>query len=368
MKHIILLIAFLTVPARGEDVLSTLAGTVILAGSRGQTISSENEFKKLVCEIKVGGVILFDKDQPSRSRRRNIRSTRQLKRLTRNLQKLARRCATGPLLIAADVEGGRVNRLGRTLGFRSKSHDRLGRLDDADKTYAEARRIGKRLKKLGINWNLAPVVDVNLYPRNPIIGELQRSFSNDPEKVALHADAFTRGLRDYGILNCLKHFPGLGTAREDPHLKPVDVTETADLDTELSPYRELIDNGMADAIMTAHLLNANLDKRRIATISPIIINGLLREELGFTGLVVSDDLQMAGIVAASVPKAAVLALRAGVDMIIVSNNIGYYDPDAAEAVRDALVRAVEDGKLDMSRLEEAAGRVRALKERLSQQR
>lgn len=370
LPALILLIALPAAAGTWEDVtdapsIEDLAGQVIIAGSRGLVIAENNRFEELLCSIKVGGIILFDKDMPSGGGTRNIESARQLSRLTASLQELADDCGNGPLLIAADVEGGRVNRLGKVLGFRSKSHARLGRLDKPRKTLAEAKRIGKRLKKFGINWDLAPVVDVNINPDNPAVGKVGRSFSDDPAKVVIHAESFIRGLRAHGILSCLKHFPGLGSATTDPHYHSVDVTDTAEVEIELLPYKQLISNGMADAIMTTHLYNADLDDKYLATISPAIINGILREEMGFTGVVVSDDLQMAGIKTKSIPKAAVLALRAGTDMIIISNNLKVYQPEMARRVRDGIVDAVKSGKLSLDRLEDAVSHIDALKERLN---
>src|SRR5690606_10098573 len=150
------------------------------------------------------------------------------------------------------------------------------------------------LAEAGINLNLAPVVDVNVNPDNPVIGQLERSFSGDPDVVTEQAKAFIEAHHEHGVLCTLKHFPGHGSSEADSHLGFVDVTNLWSRQ-ELEPFRNLIDAGLADAIMTAHIFNANWDSEHPATLSRAVITGILREELGYDGVVITDDMQMGAI-------------------------------------------------------------------------
>lgn len=337
---------------------------MLLVGVRGLRLEDNAAFRELVCGLKVGGLILFDREGAAPGR--NIRSQEQLSRLTSQLQELARRCGDAPLLIAADVEGGRVSRLNPASGYiRLRSPAELGR-SEALESYREALLIGSMLAQSGINWNLAPVVDLDLNPDNEVIGGQGRAFSAEPEAVARHAEAFARGLRMHGILNCLKHFPGHGSSRGDSHREVVDVTRTADLDVELEPYRRLTDLGLADAVMTAHVFLRRVDPGRPATLSYPAVTGLLRRRLGFEGVVLTDDLQMAAITELHpVEEAAVLAADAGVDMLTISNNLGRYDAALPRRVHAALTAAVREGRLSRDRVAEASARVLKLKARLA---
>lgn len=360
----LLLPLLLPPPCLAEESLERQAARMLLVGVRGLRLEDNEAFRELVCGLKVGGLILFDREGTAPGR--NIRSQEQLSTLTARLQELARRCGDAPLLIAADVEGGRVSRLNPTSGYiRIRSPAELGRSGDELESYREALLIGSMLAQSGINWNLAPVVDLDLNPDNEVIGGQGRAFSNEPDTVARHAEAFARGLKMHGILNCLKHFPGHGSSRGDSHREVVDVTRTADLDVELEPYRRLTRLGLADAVMTAHVFMSRVDPDRPATLSYAAVTGLLRRRLGFEGVVLSDDLQMAAITELHpVEEAAVLAAGAGVDVITLSNNLGRYDSAMPRKVHAALTAAVRDGRLPRERVAEASRRVLKLKARL----
>lgn len=352
-------------PARAEDSLDRAIAQTLLVGARGGELRPGGELERLVCGLKVGGLILFDRDVPSGGEPRNILSPEQLKRLTGRLRALARRCGAGRLLIAADVEGGLVNRLAPSLGFAPMpGHAELGS-GATEQTRLAARALGLRMAELGLDWNLAPVADLALDFENPVVAAAGRAFSADPGTVAAHAGAFLAGLRSAGVLGALKHFPGHGSGKGDPHLAPVDVTETARPELELVPYRILIAEEAVDAVMTAHVLNRNLDPFFPATLSSSTLTGLLRGELGFRGLVVGEDLQMKGLTDVWTPEeSAVIAAHAGVDMLLISNNREVYDPEAPWRVRAALRRAVEEGRLPLRRVLDSAARVRALKAKL----
>ncbi|MBI4240237.1 MAG: glycoside hydrolase family 3 protein, partial [Candidatus Rokubacteria bacterium] len=242
-----------------DPVLASRLGELLLVGFGGAEVEGNAEVLHLVCDLKVGGVILFERESASGAPR-NITSPEQLAWLTRDLQALARRCAGRPLLIATDSEGGSVMRLSPRVGYSSTfSAQELGDLGDLAVTELEARRIGRMLGEAGINWNLAPVVDLALNPVNPVIVGHGRAFGADPERVIAHARAYLNGMRAAGIRTTLKHFPGHGSSLTDSHLGFVDVTDTASLELELRPYRTFIAEGLADSVMTAHVFNRKLD-------------------------------------------------------------------------------------------------------------
>ena len=347
--------------AAASLTLEQAVGQMLLVGFRGETV--EEPAAALLRDIQPGGVILFDRDGPSGGELvRNITSREQLQALTAQLQEPA----AIPYFIAIDAEGGYVNRLKEKYGFTLKvpTAQKLGARPVAE-TAALAGQLAEEMRAVGLNWNLAPVVDVNVNPESPAIGAIERSFSPDPAIVAAHAQAFSDAMRQRQVIPTLKHFPGHGSAAGDTHLGVADVTATYDRELELAPYRELINGGYADAIMTAHIVNRNLDAAaRPATLSPAIISGLLRQELGFAGLVVSDDMQMAAIVAEYGPEeAAIAAVQACVDVILLANQQGDYDRQRVYRVRDALLQAVADGVLTEERIYQSAERILALKER-----
>jgi beta-N-acetylhexosaminidase len=339
-------------------------GQMLLLGFRGSRPADCDPIVRDLREHHVGSVILFDQDMTGGSidtarARRNIESPAQVKELVAHLQAQA----PLPLLVSIDQEGGRVNRLKPEYGFpESTSHEELGRLDRLDETARHAGTIARTLASLGINLNLAPVVDLDANPDNPIIKGKRRSFSADPEAVARHAAEYIRAHRALGVLCCLKHFPGHGSAAGDTHLGLVDVTRTWH-ERELLPFQRLIAAGLADVIMTAHVFNARLDPQVPTTLSRAVLTDLLRGRLGFTGVICSDDMEMKAISAHYGLEAAVLgAVAAGIDLLCFGNNL-HYDPDLAAKAAGILARAVESGRLPESRIDESYRRVLALKRR-----
>lgn len=335
-------------------------GQLLLVGFRGSRPEECAVIARDIRDHHLGGVVLFDQEMADRSLpKRNVESPEQLKELVQFLQSQARL----PLLVSIDQEGGRVNRLKPTYGFPpSFSHEELGRGDQPAETFRHSETIARTLAAAGINLNLAPVVDLDANPDNPIIKGKGRSFSSDPEVVAKHAAEFVRAHRAQGILTCAKHFPGHGSARGDTHLGLVDVTQTW-TDRELVPFQRLIAADLCDVIMSAHVFNARLDPSRPATLSRAVITGLLRGRLGFQGVVTSDDMEMKAISSQyglehSVPD----AIDAGIDLLCFGNNLTY-DPNITGKACDILVRAVESGRILASRVDEAYGRVMALKRR-----
>jgi beta-N-acetylhexosaminidase len=338
---------------------------LLLIGFRGTQVEGDEEIRALVCDVKVGGVILFEREA-ARGTPRNIVSPEQVRRLTSDLQALARQCAGRPLFIAADNEGGAVMRLSARLGYLpSPSARELGETGDLALTELEARRVGGTLREAGINWNLAPVVDVAVNPTNPVIVAPGRAYSADAHRVTAQARAFITGMHAAGILTALKHFPGHGSSRGDSHVGFTDVTDTADLAVELAPYRALIAEGLADSVMTAHVFDRRLDPWDPATLSRFTVRRILRGWLGYRGVVVSDDLLMGAIIKQyGLEDAAVLALGAGVDVLLVSHNTGRIENRAAQRIVMAVDRAMAEGKLSRSRVKEALAHVTTLRSRL----
>lgn len=341
---------------RAAGLLPAL-GRLLMVGIPGTELQQDGAVERLLCDARVGGVVLFA---------RNITDAAQLARLTGALRERARYCTGQTLLVAVDAEGGRVMRLGPPAGFTpTLSAEELGQANDLTLTELEARRIGARLRTAGIDWDLAPVVDVGYNPANPVIVGEGRSFSANPLLVASHAQAFIRGLRAEGVLTALKHFPGHGSSFADSHRGFVDVTDTANLEVELLPYRMLIADRLADSVMTAHVFNRRLDTRYPATLSRATITGLLRRELGFDGVVVSDDLRMAAIEKHyGLAEAAVLALQAGVDLLLIADDRLADERSASAVALGAIRHALLEGQLDPDRVAEALRRVGALAERM----
>jgi len=314
-------------------------GQLLLIGFRGTVPAECDLIVRDIREHHIGSVILFDQDMAggtidSGPRTRNIVSPDQVRALLAHLQAQA----AVPLLVSIDQEGGRVNRLKPAYGFpASISHEELGRLDQPAETYRQAALTAQTLAGLGINLNLAPVVDLDAHPDNPIIKGKGRSFSADPEAVARHAAEFVQAHRAHGVLCCAKHFPGHGSATGDTHLGLVDVTATWH-ERELIPFRRLIEAGLCDVIMSAHVINRHLDPEHPATLSRAVQTGLLRDQLGFQGVLTSDDLEMRAI-----------ASHYGLEQSIAGKAVGI------------IARAVESGRIPAGRIDASYQRVMALK-------
>lgn len=302
-------------------------------------------------------MVLFDNNIDLGVTNRNITGPRQVKRLTESLNA----SSATPLLIAVDQEGGIVARLKDRYGFPpSVSAQYLGEQNDLGLTARSAESMAATLAEYGFNLNLAPVVDLKTNPDNPVVALKQRSFSANPTLVSSHAAEFIRSHHRQHIYTCLKHFPGHGSSRDDSHLGLVDVTSYWSED-ELIPYQNLINQGLCDMVMTAHTFNSRIDPDYPATLSKATIDGLLRKRLGFDGVVVSDDLNMGAIVMHySYETAVEKAINAGVDLLIVANDKAY-SPDIMPRSIELLVKMVEQDKISRERIDQACGRIMALK-------
>lgn len=343
-----------------EVTLDEKIGQMIKVGFRGFEAPPESPIADIIKNYHIGGVVLFDYDVPTDSARRNIQSPEQVQKLTDQLQSYA----DTPLLIAIDQEGGKVARLKEKFGFpASVSAEYLGTLNNPDSTRFYAQRTAVTLKKAGINTNLAPVVDLNTNPQNPVIGGIDRSFSADPKTVVRHATIYINELHKHGILTTLKHFPGHGSSKDDSHKGIADVTKTWEK-KELTPYKMLIDSGKADIIMTAHIFNARLDSTYPATLSKPVITGILRDSLGFNGVVMSDDLQMGAIRKYYDLKETIkLSIQAGVDMLSFANN-SVFDPQIAAKAHRIIKELIDDGTISEERINQSYDRIMKLKDQI----
>jgi beta-N-acetylhexosaminidase len=338
--------------------LTMKIGQMLMVGFRGLEVDASHPIVQDIRERHLGGVVLFDYDTRQGRPMRNIESPPQLRALVETLHLFA----PAPLLVGIDYEGGMVNRLKEEHGFPpTVSHQHLGRLDDLEVTYQHASQQAQTLADMGITLNLAPVVDLNVNPRNPVIGRHGRSFSADPQVVTRHALEYIRAHHEHGILCSLKHFPGHGSSTTDSHHGFTDVTETW-TQAELEPFSRIIQAGMADSIMTAHVYNSSLDRRYPATLSHATITGLLRQQLGYDGVVFSDDLQMRAIADHYGFETAIeQAILAGVDILTIGNNAALFDDDIVARTVALIARLVQAGRISEARIDESYRRIVAFK-------
>jgi beta-N-acetylhexosaminidase len=344
------------VVAQEEYTLEEKIGQLLLLGFRGLELSADSEVLEHIRLGKVGGIILFDYDVINKEFVRNISSAEQVRSLNGVLQDAARI----PLFVSVDQEGGRVLRLKPRYGFPAIPSQRyLGELDNVDSTRYYAALNAKNMRDLGFNLNFAPVVDLNLVTESGVIGYLERSFSADPEVVARHAGIVAEESYRQGVIPVLKHFPGHGSARDDSHYGITDVTETW-TEEELKPYRLLFDAGYKGGVMTAHVFNKNIDPVYPATLSAAAMR-LLREDLGYSGVVFSDDMHMKAVSEQyGLEEAILLSLAAGVDVFCFGNNL-LYDAAIPDKFRQIVLDGIAAGRISVDQIETAFARIMALK-------
>jgi beta-N-acetylhexosaminidase len=318
--------------------LGPAAAACVFPGFRGTTVP---DWLRRELEGGLGGVVLFAF---------NVDDPEQLAELTSSL-----RAERGDLVVSVDEEGGDVTRLEAERGSSFPGNLALGAVDDPALTRRVAAAIGGELAAVGVNMNLAPVADVVVDPAAAIVGV--RSFGSDPQLVARHVAAYVEGLQEAGVAACAKHYPGHGEVTGDSHLElpTAEVDRETLFDRALPPFAAAVDAGTR-AVMTAHIRFPAVDELP-ATISPALI-GLLRTELGFDGVVMTDALEMRAIFdTVGLEEGAVQAVAAGADALCLGAE---RSPEEVARVREALVTAVEDGRLAEERLHEAAQRVTEL--------
>jgi len=334
---------------------------MIMVGFKGFEVSDTSHVVRDIEEHNVGGIILFDYDMTTRTPNRNIENPSQVKELTTKLQSLSET----PLFMAIDQEGGRVARLKTERGFAPHvSADYIGEKDDTDSTRFYASEMADQLQDLGFNVNFAPVVDLNVNPDNPVIGQLDRSFGANPDLVVKHAEIYLDEFNKHNILGVLKHFPGHGSAWNDSHVGMAAVTDTWK-PVELEPYQQLANSDLPFAVMTAHVLNKNIDADLPATLSARAQTEMLRDEIGFDGVLFSDDMQMEAIRSFYGLDASVKhAINAGVDVLVFANN-SVYQPDIVPDIINIVLKLIDEGEIERATIDESYNRIMRTKNELS---
>lgn len=342
--------------------LEKMAGAMLMFGFREAGLEADSPLLEQIRRGELGGVLLFDKDAADKGPR-NVHSPEQLRELIRTLQE----AAPDLLLVAVDQEGGRVRRLKPRHGFADlPSAAELGALPP-NAVYDVGRRLGSELRDLGININLAPVADVNINPACPIVGALDRSFGAFPEEVSGRVLAFGFGLAASGVAPCLKHFPGHGSAAVDSHHGLPDITATWNEQAELAPYASAFAAGWPGLVLTGHLYHAGLDPRLPSSLSPAVVQDLLRRRLGWNGVIITDDLQMQAAAGQhSLEERILLAVNAGNDILVFGNNTpSGYHPELPRQVHATLLRLVRQGRIAPDRIVESWQRIQNLRQRLA---
>ncbi len=346
--------------AHSEPSVAEKAAKLLIVGVTGKSLTPENPIIEDIAEKGVSGVIFFgynvatfdDTPQPRE----------QFAKFVTDLKAVR----SYPLLVAIDQEGGLVNRLKPQSGFETMlSHQTVGQMSTLDSVRLAAANIAHEVSSVGINFNFAPCVDVNINPQCPVIGKVQRSFSEDETHVASCASIYVEEHQKRGVLTSLKHFPGHGNSLDDSHHGLTDITNTWQ-ERELYPYQTIINSGKCDAVMVSHLYNSNFDTQYPATLSKKTIQGVLRERLGWQGVVVSDDMQMKAITNHyGFEEAITLGLNAGIDLFIIGGNIKREDYNVVDKFISIIESGIESGEISMETLDAAVSRVDALVNQLS---
>lgn len=331
-------------------------GQMIMMGINDRKLIEENDaLREEIGTGKLGGIIYFEK---------NISSTYSkdmLKKMSIDLQSMAKI----PLFISIDEEGGKVHRLKEKYGMiKMPSAAYLGNLNSLDSTLFYNRQLAALMFEVGINLNFAPDVDLALNPTNPVIAKVERSYSADPAVVSAHAKACIQAHHDYNIKTVIKHFPGHGSSATDSHYGITDITKQWQF-VELLPYKEVIQSGSYDAVMTAHIINCRLDTTCLpATLSKVVMTDILRGVLGFDGVIFSDDMQMHAISKNyGLENAVKLSILAGVDVLVFGNNVNQSYRTTATEVHAILMKLVESGEVSKERINQSFQRIMELKDK-----
>lgn len=346
-------------------------GQMLIIGFEGKEIHAHSDIIKQIEKDNIGGVVLFDYNARSHCFDKNIESPAQVKKLNEDLQfytqKNNQKCNRPelPLLIGIDYEGGEVTRLKDCYGFPvTYSAEEVGKKKLQDAEYI-ADSMAKTLREFGFNLNFAPVLDVNVNINNPVIGMKGRSFSSDADNVSHYARIFSHQFLKQNIQCAYKHFPGHGSSTLDSHLDFVDVTDTWQV-SELIPYEQLLNTpGSCNMVMTAHIVNRKLDDSGLpATLSHKMLTQLLRNQLNFSGVIVSDDMQMNAIYDYyGIEQALELAINAGVDILTFGNNLSTHYQAPGKLI-DIIENHVNSGKIPKERINEAYSRILEFKQLL----
>jgi beta-N-acetylhexosaminidase len=376
MKYIVSILIILsslygTIAMADEVSLRDKIGQMLIMGFEGKEVNHHSPIVQSMLNENIGGVILFDYNYQTKRFDKNIESPQQVQQLNAQLQQFAQLANQShnrpllPLLISVDYEGGSVDRLKVKYGFPATlSAADVGKMSESDASEA-ANRMARTLKESGFNLNFAPVLDVNVNVDNPIIGKLDRSFSDDASTVSRYANVYANSFLSHGIQCAYKHFPGHGSSTADSHLGFVDVTDTWK-PYELEPYSSLLGYEQAcGMIMTAHVINRQLDETGLpATLSYEMLTKVLREKLQFDGVIITDDMQMKAISDHyGLEQSIKLAINAGADMLIFGNQLSD-KPQDSKAIVDMIEIAVNAGYISQDRIDDAYQHILVLKQSL----
>jgi len=325
---------------------------LLMIGFRGTELKDCRWLEDYLENGLLGGVILFEKDFATNSIR-NIQNPEQLKKLTKDLSAASKI----PLFIAIDQEGGRVSRLNSRNGFEDyPSHAELGQINDEKTAKIVFSKIAEALHNLGINVNFAPVVDLAINPENKVVVQNNRCFSADPMEVAKFARNFVVAHKEFNVISVAKHFPGHGSSQQDSHFDWTDVTNTWRA-LELKPYEILNRDAILNGVMVGHIYNKNFDPNFPASLSHIWIEEILRKQIGFGGLVFTDDLQLKSISNNfSFEEAVELALLAGNDILLFANQIDYSE-DLPQKFIKIVLELIKNNKISIERINNSFERI-----------
>lgn len=323
--------------------LDEKVGQLILAGFNGMSLT--DEAKELINEYKVGGFILFAHNLENPKHSVNLLNDIKLENQKNDI----------PVFLGVDQEGGRVTRLPTLDGLPTNA--KIGATNDAEYAFKYGELLGELVGSFGFQFNFAPVLDVNSNPSNPVIGD--RSFGGNPELVSEMGLATIEGMQSKGVIPAVKHFPGHGDTSVDSHESMPTVSKTLEEleQMELIPFRAAIDAGV-DVVMTSHIALPKLGTNDPATMSEKVITDLLREDLGFNGVVITDDLTMGAMESYGVAESANEAIKAGVDIVLVA-----FGHDKIIETFNRIKQSVETGEITEERIDESVLRILRLKEK-----
>lgn len=357
LKRFVLALIFLPLLAcsqKQDKELDKMIGQMILIGFPKPEVDSLT-----LAEVKAGkagAIIYFEKNLPPKN---TVAAT---KKMNETYQK----AAPIPLLICIDQEGGKVNRMKTKYGFpKSVTAAYLGKTKSLDSARFYAASTAKALKNVGFNVNFAPCVDLAINKENTVIVKVERSYSRQADTVVMFATEVVKEHRKQNIITSLKHFPGHGSSLADTHYGVADVTNTW-LADEIKPYKTMLANGYVDAVMTSHIVNRNLDPTGLpGTLSNRVIDSLLRKQMGFKGVVFSDDMQMQAIAKNfTLEQTIKLAINASVDIMCFSNNIPGSEERTVDRVHRIIKKMVQTGEIKRERIAESYKRIMELKKKI----
>jgi len=360
-KKIIVAIALLTTVSMFAKNLNQKIANMFMLGFYNTSLNANSKIIKDICHDGLGGVILFDRHPTKIGQSKNISSKSQLKKLT---YVLSNSCRHKPL-IAVDQEGGRVQRLQRRYGFYGKypkaSIIGRGKAENAQIEYME---MADELSSIGINYNLAPVADMAVNRKNRVIFGLGRSYGATSERVAKFDKIFIKMMHESQILTALKHFPGHGSSFGDTHRGFVDVSRTWTL-KELEPFQSVIDSGLADSIMVAHVFNKRFDNMYPASLSEKTINDFLRNKMKYHGVVITDDLQMNAISKHYKLRETIkLAINAGDDILLFGNQLSPSKEVNIQKLVSIVKSLIKSGEVKQSSIDSANKRIDKMKHKI----